>query len=262
VLTPEAAMPAKKSYLLDMDGVLVRGRQPIPGAPEFIGRLLATGTRFLVITNNPLYTPRDLSHRLAGEGLQVPEENLFTSALATAQFLAQQRPAGTAFVIGESGLTNALHQVGYTLTSRDPEYVVLGETSSYNLANITQAIRLVSAGARFIATNPDPVGPSEHGLEPACGAMAALIERATSVKPYFIGKPNPLMMRRALNSLGAHSEDTIMVGDRMDTDVVAGMEAGMETILVLSGVTRVEEIERHPYRPTRVLASVADIHVE
>jgi NagD protein len=255
-------MPAKKSFLLDMDGVLVRGRQPIPGAREFIGRLLATGTRFLVITNNPLYTPRDLSHRLAGEGLHVPEENLFTSALATAQFLAQQRPGGTAFVIGESGLTSALHQVGYTLTSRQPEYVVLGETNSYNLEQITQAVRLVSAGARFIATNPDPVGPSEGGLQPACGAMAALIERATGVRPYFIGKPNPLMMRRALNSLGTHSEDTIMVGDRMDTDMVAGMEAGMDTVLVLSGVTRAEEVERYPYRPTRVLASVADIPVE
>src|SRR6516225_8019303 len=154
-------MNAKKSFLLDMDGVLVRGRQPIPGAQEFIGRLLETATPFLVLTNNPLYTPRDLSHRLASEGLQIPEKNLFTSALATAQFLAQQRPGGTAFVIGESGLTSALHQVGYTLTSRQPEYVVLGETNSYNLEQITQAVRLVSAGARFIATNPDPVGPSE-----------------------------------------------------------------------------------------------------
>jgi 5'-nucleotidase len=254
-------MSAAKAFLLDMDGVLVRGRQPVPGAQEFIARLIETRTPFLVITNNPLYTPRDLSHRLATEGMSIPEENLFTSAMATAQFLASQRPNGTAFVIGESGLTNALHQAGYTLSNKNPEYVVLGETNSYNIDQITQAIRLVAAGARFIATNPDPIGPSEHGITPACGAMAALVERATGVKPYFIGKPNPLMMRRALATLGAHSESTIMVGDRMDTDVVAGMEAGMETILVLSGVTRQEEVERYPYRPTRILPSVAAIQV-
>jgi NagD protein len=252
-------MTRKKSYLLDMDGVLVRGRQPIPGAQAFIARLLETQTPFRVLTNNPLHTPRDLQHRLASEGLHVPEENLFTSALATAQFLAQQRPHGTAFAIGESGLTMALHQVGYTLTGIRPDYVVLGETHAYNLDHITQAVRLIAAGARFIATNPDPTGPSEAGIVPACGAMAALIERATGVKPYYVGKPNPLMMRRALNSLGAHSEDTVMIGDRMDTDVVAGMEAGMETVLVLTGVTRAEEVERFPYRPTRVTTSIADL---
>jgi NagD protein len=254
-------MNTRKAILTDMDGVLVRGSQAIPGAQEFIARLLETGTPFLVLTNNPLYTPRDLQHRLATGGLQIPEKNLFTSALATAQFLSQQRPAGTAFVIGESGLTNALHQVGYTLTGANPEYVVLGETHAYNIDQVTQAIRLVAAGARFIATNPDPVGPSESGVVPACGAMAALIEKATGVKPYFVGKPNPLMMRRALNHIGAHSESTIMVGDRMDTDVVAGMEAGMETILVLSGVTRAEDVERFPYRPNHVLASVAAINI-
>ncbi|MFL5342793.1 MAG: HAD-IIA family hydrolase [Gemmataceae bacterium] len=255
-------MSPRKSFLLDMDGVLVRGRRPIPGAQEFVARLLTTRTRFLVITNNPLYTPRDLSHRLASEGLQIPEQNLFTSALATAQFLASQRPNGTAYVIGESGLTGALHHVGYTLTSARPEYVVLGETHSYNMEQITQAIRLVLAGARFIATNPDPTGPAEGGIVPACGATAALIERATGVRPYFVGKPNPLMMRRALNTLGSHSEETVMVGDRMDTDVVAGMEAGMETVLVLSGVTREADIDRFPYRPTRVLPSVAELAVE
>ena len=255
-------MNPKKSFLLDMDGVLVRGRHPIPGAQEFIARLIATGTRFLVITNNPLYTPRDLSHRLATEGIQIPEANLFTSAMATAQFLASQRPNGTAFVIGEAGLTQALHAAGYTLTTHQPDYVVLGETNAYNLEHLTQAVRLVAAGARFIATNPDPTGPSEKGLVPACGATAALVERATGVKPYFIGKPNPLMMRRALKTLDAHSENTIMVGDRMDTDIVAGMEAGMETILVLSGVTRLEDIDRFPFRPTRVLPSVAAIEVE
>lgn len=255
-------MNTNKAFLLDMDGVLVRGAQPIPGAQGFIAGLLEYQRPFLVITNNPLYTARDLQHRLANCGLQIPEKNLFTSALATAQFLAQQRPAGTAFVIGEAGLTSALYEVGYTMTSVNPEYVVLGETHAYNVEQITQAIRLVRAGARFIATNPDPTGPSETGIVPACGAMAALIERATGVRPYFVGKPNPLMMRRALNYLGTHSDATIMVGDRMDTDVVAGMEAGMETILVLTGVTRAEDVERFPYRPNHVLASVAAIHLD
>lgn len=251
----------RKAYLLDMDGVLVHGRRPIPGAPEFVDRLVSAQIPFLVITNNPMYTPRDLSHRLASEGMNIPEKNLFTSAMATAQFLVSQRPNGTAFVIGEVGLTHAMHSVGYTQTNKDPDYVVLGESNSFSLDQITQAIRLVSAGARFIASNPDATGPSETGIVPACGAVAALVERATGKKPYFVGKPNPLMMRRALTALGAHSEDTIMVGDRMDTDIVTGMEAGMETILVLTGVTRREEVERYPYQPTRILESVADIEV-
>jgi NagD protein len=255
-------MTAIRCFIMDMDGVLVRGRVPIPGAQAWISRLLAASAPFLVLTNNPLYTPRDLQHRLESEGFEVPESHLFTSALATAQFLSQQRPRGTAFVIGESGLTSALHAVGYTLTSARPEYVVLGETLAYNVEQITTAIRLVAAGARFICTNPDPTGPSEQGLVPACGAMAALIERATGVKPYFVGKPNPLMMRQALTTLGAHSEETVMIGDRMDTDIVAGMEAGMKTVLVLSGVTHREDIERFPYRPTLVLPSIADMTLE
>ena len=252
-------MSGRKSYVLDMDGVLVRGRTPIPGAQDFIARLVATATPFLVLTNNPIFTPRDLQHRLASQGLEIPEAHLFTAAMATAQFLAHQRPNGTAFVIGETGLTQALYDAGYTLTGEHPEYVVLGETTFYNFERITQAVRLVAAGSRFIATNPDQSGPSEGGIVPACGAMAALIESATGVKPYFIGKPNPLMMRSALNYLKVHSEDAVMVGDRMDTDVIAGIEAGMETILVLSGVTSAAEIERFPYRPTQVLPSVAEI---
>jgi NagD protein len=247
------------AFLLDMDGVLVRGSTPIPGAPQFLARLVETNTPFLVLTNNPMYTPRDLQHRLATIGLEIPDGHLFTSAMATAQFLDHQRPNGTAFVIGETGLTSALHEVGYILTSVDPEYVVLGETTFYNFERITEAIRLVAAGARFIATNPDSSGPTEQGIVPACGAMASLIEKATGVAPYFIGKPNPLMMRSALNYLGVHSEDAVMVGDRMDTDVIAGMEAGMDTILVLSGLTRDADVERYPYRPTRVLPSVAEI---
>ena len=245
-----------------MDGVLVRGNQPIPGAQQFIERLITADAKFAVLTNNPMFTPRDLQHRLANAGLDVPENRLFTSAMATAQFLHTQMPEGSAFVIGESGLTGALHDVGYILTDSNPDYVVLGETTNYSFERISQAVRLVAAGARFIATNPDPSGPSEKGIDPACGAMAALIESATGVKPYFIGKPNPLMMRSALRFLSAHSEEAVMVGDRMDTDVIAGVESGLETVLVLTGVTREEDISRWPYRPTRVLPSVAQIEVE
>jgi len=251
----------KKCYLLDMDGVIVRGQTPIAGAQEFIRRLVETETPFLILTNNPMHTPRDLQHRLAAVGLEVPESRLYTSAMATASFLAQQCPKGTAYAIGESGLTSALHEVGYVLTRMKPDYVVLGETTSYNFEAITHAIRLINEGARFIATNPDTGGPTERGIEPACGAMAALIQAVTQVKPYFIGKPNPLMMRSALNHVGAHSEDSIVVGDRMDTDIIGGIEAGMETILVLTGVTREADIERFPYQPTRVLPSIAEIEV-
>lgn len=255
-------MKAKKCYLLDMDGVLLRGSTPIPGAQEFIEKLVASDARFAILTNNPMYTPRDLHRRLMNVGLKVPADHLFTSAMATAHFLHNQMPDGSAFVIGETGLTTALHDVGYTLTDDDPDYVVLGETNNYSYQNITTAVRLVAAGARFIATNPDNTGPGERGLEPACGAMAALIEKASGVQPYFVGKPNPLMMRSALRFMGAHSEETVMVGDRMDTDVVAGMESGLETILVLTGVTRAEDVCRWPYNPTVVLDSVADIEVE
>ena len=184
----------------------------------------------------------------------------WTSASATARFLETQRPNGTAFVVGESGISTQLYQAGYTLTDNEPDYVVLGETRTYSFERITQAIRLISAGARFIATNPDPTGPSPSGPLPATGSVAALITRATGVEPYFVGKPNPLMMRSALNALNAHSEATAMIGDRMDTDIVAGLEAGMETILVLSGVTTTrEEADRFPYRPSRIVDSVADL---
>jgi NagD protein len=251
---------APKNYLIDMDGVLVHGRVPVPGAAEFLARLQTRDAKYLVLTNNPLYTPGDLAHRLATTGLRVPRERIFTSAMATARFLNSQRPSGsTAFVIGESGLSEALHEVGFILTDHEPEYVVLGETRSYNLEQVTRAIRFLAAGAHFIATNPDPAGPSEAGLEPACGAMAALMQTASGVSPFFIGKPNPLMMRTALNFLDVHSEDTIMVGDRMDTDIIGGVQAGMETILVLSGVTRREDVRRYSYQPTTVVDSVADI---
>jgi NagD protein len=247
------------SWLMDMDGVLLREEQAIPGASAFLDRLRERELPFLVLTNNSTYSRRDLSARLRASGLVVPEEAIWTSALATSRFLEDQRPDGSAFVIGESGLTTALHQAGYTLTDRDPDYVVLGETRTYSFERITQAIRHVVNGARFIATNPDPTGPSPSGPLPATGSVAALISRATGVDPYYVGKPNPLMMRSALNALDAHSETTAMVGDRMDTDVIAGLEAGLETVLVLTGVTTHPEAERFPYRPSRIVDSIADL---
>ncbi len=252
-----------KNFLIDMDGVLVHGSRIIPGADEFIQKLIDQERKFLLLTNNPMYTPRDLAHRLQATGIHIQEHQIFTSALATASFLHRQRPDGKAFVLGESGLTEAIHDIGYVITDMNPDYVVLGETLAYNFQMIKKAIRLIhDEGARFIATNPDPSGPSEGGIVPACGAMAALIESASGVSPYFVGKPNALMMRTALNYLDVHSEDTIMIGDRMDTDIVAGVTSGMETILVLSGVTKEEKIDKYPYLPTHIKHSVAEINPE
>jgi 5'-nucleotidase len=248
-----------RSWLMDMDGVLVREEHPIPGAGDFLRRLAELELPFLVLTNNSMYTPRDLSARLELSGITVPENAIWTSALATADFLQSQRPHGSAFAIGEAGLLTALHAVGYTLTERNPDYVVLGETRTYSFERISQAIRHIVAGARFIATNPDPTGPTPDGPLPATGSVAALISRATGVAPYFVGKPNPLMMRSALNAIDAHSETTAMIGDRMDTDVVSGLEAGMHTILVLTGSTHRDETERYPYRPSRIVESIADL---
>lgn len=250
-----------KSYLIDMDGVIVSGNQLIPGADGFIERLHQRKIKFLILTNNPVYTPGDLQHRLQRLGVDVTVDHFYTSALATASFLKAQIPNGSAFVVGESGLTEALHQVGYVLTDGEPDYVVLGETVSYSYAHITQAVRLIKKGARFVATNPDASGPGEGGLVPACGAVAALIQAATGVAPYFVGKPNPLMMRTALRYLNEHSENAVMIGDRMDTDIRTGLESGMDTVLVLSGVTTREMIARYPYRPTRVANSVADLEL-
>ena len=247
------------SWLMDMDGVLVHEEEPIPGAADVLARLRERGIPFLVLTNNSIYTRRDLAARLKLSGLEVPEESIWTSALATARFLEDQRPGGSAYVIGEAGLTTALHEAGYTMTDRDPDYVVLGETRTYSFDRITRAIRLITAGARFIATNPDPTGPSLQGLLPATGSVAALISRATGVDPYFVGKPNPLMIRSALNALDAHSETTMMVGDRMDTDIVAGLEAGLEAVLVLTGISTRDDAERFAYRPARIVDSIADL---
>ncbi|MEU4359565.1 HAD-IIA family hydrolase [Streptomyces virginiae] len=248
-----------ESWLTDMDGVLIHEGTPIPGADAFIKRLRESGKPFLVLTNNSIYTPRDLQARLSRMGLDVPVENIWTSALATAKFLDDQRPGGTAYVIGEAGLTTALHDIGYVLTDHEPDYVVLGETRTYSFEAMTKAVRLINAGARFICTNPDETGPSTEGPLPATGAVAALITKATGKQPYFAGKPNPLMMRTGLNAIGAHSETSAMIGDRMDTDVLAGLEAGMQTFLVLTGLTTERDTEKFPYRPTKTVASIKDL---
>jgi NagD protein len=255
-------MIKSKNFLIDMDGVLLRGRTLIPGANEFIEKLKKLQKKFLLLTNNPLYTQRDLSHRLQLAGIDIPEGNIFTSAMATARFLRSQKPDGKAYVLGEAGLTQALHDVGYVMTDTEPDYVVLGEVRNYSMDQITRAIRLINDGALFIATNPDPTGPEEAGVVPACGALAALIEKATRKKPLFVGKPNPLMMRSALNYLGVHSEETAMIGDRMDTDIIAGISAGLDTILVLTGVTQMTDLANFPYRPSFIFDSIADIPLE
>lgn len=244
------------SWLTDMDGVLVHDEIALPGAVDLIEQWKAAGTEFLVLTNNSTFTPRDLAVRLRASGLDVPEERIWTSALATADFLAAQKPGGSAYVVGEAGLTTALHEKGFIMTERDPDFVVVGETRNYSFEQITTAIRHIVAGARFVVTNPDPTGPTPAGLVPATGAVAALMQKATGREPYVVGKPNPMMFRSALNRIGAHSEHTGMIGDRMDTDIVAGMEAGLHTVLVLSGITTREDIETFPYRPVEVLDGV------
>ncbi len=251
--------PRPEAWLTDMDGVLVSEGESIPGAADFIQRLVEKDRPFLVLTNNSIYTQRDLAARLVHTGLDIPEHRIWTSANATAQFLGDQMPGASVYVIGEAGLTTTLHAGGFTLTNRDPDYVVLGETRTYSFEAITEAIRLVESGARFIATNPDPTGPSAEGPIPATGSVAALITRATGVEPYFVGKPNPMMFRSAMNQIDVHSETTAMVGDRMDTDIVAGMEAGLATFLVLTGSTKRKQVSRYPFRPSVVVDSIADL---
>ncbi len=245
-----------------MDGVVYRGNTLVPGAREFVERLQAGGHRFLFLTNNSQKTPLDFQRKLERLGLDVGPEHYFTSALATAGFLDSQKPGGSAFVIGEAGLTHALYQVGYSLTEVDPDYVVLGDTPSYDYAKIVRAVDLILAGARFIATNPDVSGPVEEGVHPACGALAAPIERVTGRQAYYVGKPNPLMMREALRRLDTHSEETIMIGDRMDTDILSGLGAGMQTILVLTGVTTREDLVHFSYQPNRVVENLAEVELE
>lgn len=249
----------KKGFICDMDGVIYHGNRLLPGVVEFLDWLKKTDKNYLFLTNSGQYTPKELQQKVARMGLDVDESHFYTSALATAQFLNLQSPGCSAYVMGEHGILNALYDVGITYNDVNPDYVVVGESSSYNLEMITNAIRLVNAGAKLIGTNYDLTGPTETGIAPACRALLAPIELATGKKAYYVGKPNPLMMRTGLRMLGVHSEDAAIIGDRMDTDIVAGIESGLDTVLVLSGVTSKEECKNYPYRPRLVLSGVGEI---
>ena len=253
------ALREKKGFICDMDGVIYHGNRLLPGVKEFVDWLYREGKQFLFLTNSSERSPRELQQKLARMGLEVDESHFYTSALATARFLSTQAPGCTAYVIGAPGLFNALYDAGITMNDVNPDYVVLGETQTYNYDNIVKAVQLVRQGARLISTNPDMTGPSENGIVPACRAFVAPIELAAGKSAYFVGKPNPLMMRTGLRMLGVHSDEAVMIGDRMDTDMIAGIETGLDTALVLSGVTSREEIEAFPYRPRLVLNGVGDI---
>jgi NagD protein len=242
-----------------MDGVLINDGAMIEGASQFLERLRETGRNFKVLTNNSLFTPRQTRSRLSAMGLDVEVRQIWTSALATAQFVQTQRPHGTAFVIGEASVHEALSDVGYVEDAQNPDYVVLGETWNYSFDDFTTAIRLIAAGSFFVATNPEPTGPTPDGTLPGCGAMSALVERATGVSPYVVGKPNSRMLREAMGTMDAATHATVMIGDRMETDILAGVDAGLETILVLSGANDESDATRYPFRPSRVLNSVADL---
>ncbi|ROQ39937.1 NagD protein [Frondihabitans sp. PhB188] len=257
--TASATRDEIECWLTDMDGVLVHENQALPGAADLIRQWQNAGTPYLVLTNNSIFTPRDLSARLRASGLEVPEDRIWTSALATADFCRSQMPGGSAFVIGEAGMTTALHEAGFIMTETAPDYVVVGETRNYSFEAITKAARLIMGGARFIVTNPDATGPSAEGILPATGAIAAMITKVTGKEPYVVGKPNPMMFRSAMNRIGAHSENTAMIGDRMDTDIIAGIEAGLHTILVMTGISDQAEIDRYPFRPTEILAGVHEL---
>ncbi|TIM31623.1 MAG: HAD family hydrolase [Mesorhizobium sp.] len=247
------------AHLLDMDGVLVRGGQPIEGSVDYVAALVATGKPFQIFTNNSRFTPEDHAERLRTVGFPVTPEHIYTSALATARFVELQKPGSSAYVIGDHGLVEALRSAGCRITEYGPDFVVLGDTTSYHYEQIATGAKLVAKGAWFLATNPDATGPTERGFHPACGAVAALIEKATGRQPYFVGKPNPFMMRSALDRLGVSAADTILVGDRMDTDVVAGLESGLKTALVLTGVSTRADIERFSFRPDHVIERLADL---
>ena len=249
----------KKGFICDMDGVLYHGNKLLPGIKRFAKWLQAEGKCFIFLTNNSEKSPREFQEKLARLGVHVDAKHFYTSALATATFLASQKPKGSAFVIGDPGLTNAIYDAGISMNDSNPDFVVVGETRSYSFERIEKAVNLVRRGARLIGTNPDLSGPVEQGIVPACGALVAPIELATGVKAYFIGKPNPLIMRHALKTLQCRREDTVIIGDRMDTDIVAGIESEIDTVLVLSGVTSREEIAKFPYRPHYILDGAGDL---
>jgi len=249
----------KFGFLIDMDGVLYRGTDLIPGAERFVRELRDRDIPFRFLTNNSQRTRRDVVARLVRLGLDVEEEHVFTSAMATARFLAQQKPGGTAYVIGEGGLLTALHQHGYAVVDHDPDYVVVGEGRTFNLEMVEAAVRMILGGAKLIATNMDPNCPTQNGLRPGCGAFVALLETATGVKAFSVGKPSPVMMRAARKELGLATDETTMVGDTMETDILGGVQLGFHTVLVLSGGTKAEDLPRYAYRPETVVPSLSEL---
>jgi NagD protein len=249
----------KKGFICDMDGVLYHGNKLLPGAREFVEWLKRTDKHFLFLTNSSARSPIELAQKLSRLGIEVDASNFYTSALATASFLASQMPHGTAYVIGEPGVTNALYNAGFSLTDENPDYVIVAESHTYNLDTVEKAVNLVRGGARLVGTNPDLTGPVEGGITPGTGSLIAPIELSTGAKAYFVGKPNPLMMRQALKQISCRREDTVIIGDRVDTDIVAGIESEIETVLVLSGVTSESDLLAYAYRPTFILSGVCDI---
>jgi NagD protein len=247
----------RHGYLIDMDGVLHRGHELIPGAESFIKELQSRDIPFLLLTNNSQRTRRDVVAKLARLGIEVEDAHIFTSAIATARFLAQQKLGGTAFVIGEGGLLTALHENGYAVVDHEPDYVVVGEGRTFNLELVEAAVRMIVGGAKLIATNLDLNCPTANGLRPGCGALVAMLELATGLKAFSVGKPSPVMMRAARKELGLATEETTMIGDTMETDILGGVQLGLHTVLVLSGGTRQEDLSRYPYRPEKVVDSLA-----
>jgi len=249
----------KEGFICDMDGVIYHGNRILPGVKEFVNWMQRENKQFLFLTNSSEYSPRELQQKLARMGLDIDESHFYTSALATAMFLKKQMPGCSAYVIGAPGLLNALYDAGVTMNDVNPDYVVVGETSTYSFEKIQKAINLVLKGAKLIGTNPDITGPVENGINPATGALIAPIEIATGKKAYFVGKPNPLMLRHGLRKLNCHSQDIAFIGDRMDTDIIAGIESNVDTVLVLSGVTAIEDIENFPYCPRYIVKGVGDL---
>jgi len=256
-MTKQATM--RLGFLIDMDGVIYRGNELIPGAAEFIGRLLQERIPFLFLTNNSQRTRRDVATKLQRLGMEVEESHIFTCAMATARFLAEQKPRGTAYVIGEGGLLNALHRNGYSIVDHSPDYVVVGEGRTVTLETLETAVRLILGGAKLIATNLDPNCPTATGLRPGCGATVAYLEAVTGVKSFSVGKPSPVMMRAARKELRLATSETVMIGDTMETDILGGVQMGYHTILVLSGGTKSSDLDHHAYRPDLVLDSVAEL---
>ncbi len=253
------ALKGKRGFICDMDGVIYHGSRLLEGSKGFVDWLKSEGKQFLFLTNNSARSPRELHQKLQHMGIEVGEEHFITSGMATAHFIASQYPGGRVFAIGDSGLYQALYEAGLSIDESQPDYVVVGETRSYSYEKIETAILLVLAGAKLIGTNPDLTGPTERGIGPACRALIAPIEMATGRQAYFIGKPNPLIMRHAREMLGCERNETVIIGDRMDTDIIAGIESGIDTVLVLSGITKETDLDRYPYKPHYILKDVSEI---